>query len=205
MGRENPAAEREDFSKNLETPARVLACNIVTAPPIDVELLAFFNRPGIHGLDLAMQAASSRVLLLTLALAAALYLWRNSPHGPLAALLLGAAIGAGDLVSVRLLKPAFSRVRPCAAEPRTVVAIDGCGSGASFPSAHATETAAAAVIIAWASPALAPAAGALAIVTGISRIYLGVHWPSDVIAGWALGAAIATALIFLSRLRHAVT
>jgi undecaprenyl-diphosphatase len=185
--------------------AGVLACAAVTAPPtIDVELLAVFNRPGLEWLDLVMKAASSRLVLLPLALLAALYLWRRSPHGLLAALLLGVAIAASDLVAVRLLKPAFARVRPCAAEPARVVAIAGCGSGASFPSSHATQAAAAAMVLGWGSPALAPAGAAIALLVGISRVYLGVHWPTDVAAGWALGAAIGALLIFLSRRRHAL-
>jgi undecaprenyl-diphosphatase len=173
------------------------------APPLDLQLLRWVNQVGSPILDPVMVAASNRWLLLAIATAGAVYLAIRSPHHWVAALLLLASIGAADLVAVRAVKPAVDRARPCRSLP-SVRAPDGCGSGRSFPSAHASDTAAAATVIAWAAPALSPLALALTAVVGISRVYLGVHYPSDVVGGWILGAAVAAMLIAIARLRYAV-
>ncbi|WP_024288856.1 phosphatase PAP2 family protein [Cellulomonas sp. KRMCY2] len=74
--------------------------------------------------------------------------------------------------------------------------------GYSFPSGHATNTASAGlifVLLVW--PLLGPrgriavpgAVAAAVVVTGLDRVYLGAHYPSDVVAGVALGCAMAGA------------
>jgi undecaprenyl-diphosphatase len=190
MARQNPAARR------------AISSRLLPAPPIDVELLAFFNRPGTPWLDGAMGALSNRGVLLAIAALAAIYLWIKSPHRGMAALLFAAAIGAADLVSVRLIKPDVARERPCAVDPEHVAHPLGCGSGRSFPSAHAADTAAAAAVLVWAAPRLSALGIALSLLVGISRVYLGVHWPTDVMGGWAIGAALGAALVLLVRLRY---
>src|SRR5437667_3320798 len=136
-----------------------------------------------------MGAASNRGVLLAVAALAAIYLWIKSPHRALAAILLWAAIGVADLLSVRVVKPEFGRVRPCNADPARVPHPLGCGAGQSFPSTHASDTAAAAVVLSWGSPRLSPVGIGLALLVGVSRVHLGVHWPNDDNAGSAPGPA----------------
>jgi membrane-associated phospholipid phosphatase len=172
-------------------------------PPLDLQLLRLINRDEPPALDHLMAAASNRYLLLAVAAGMAVYLGFRSPHRWLAAVLLVVAVGAADLISVRVVKPAVERSRPCQSLA-SVRAPLGCGSGQSFPSAHAADSAAAAAVAIWAAPATAPFALAVVALVSVSRVYLGVHYPSDVVAGWVLGAALAAALITLARLRYAV-
>jgi undecaprenyl-diphosphatase len=110
--------------------------------------------------------------------------------------LLIAASATGALVS-QGLKQLFGRERP----PLALHAVEVVNP--SFPSGHAMLSAVVyltlAVLIARFAErrrvkAYALAAGvALTLLVGASRVFLGVHWPSDVLAGWSLGAAWALA------------
>ena len=79
----------------------------------------------------------------------------------------------------------------------------------SFPSGHAMGSmtlAAVAVLLAWRTRwrwPVALAAVAFVLLVGLSRLYLGVHYPSDVVAGWAAGLAwVAGAYLVLFRARR---
>ena len=63
----------------------------------------------------------------------------------------------------------------------------GTMSNRSYPSAHATTSACGAHVL---SPLVGVPLQPLAVAMSLSRLYLGVHWPSDVAAGYALGAAV---------------
>src|SRR2546430_12649117 len=127
--------------------------------PVDLQLLRLVNREGSPALGHLMAAASNRWLLLAVGAGMAVYLGLRSPHRWLAAVLLCAAVGAADLVSVRVVKPAVERARPCQSLASVLQPL-GCGSGKSVPSAPAAVTAPAAGAGIWAAPnarALAPA------------------------------------------------
>src|SRR5207245_8098595 len=175
-----PAAERprrrqtaKRLSAFLPRHGKCYPFFLLLSADIDVELLSFLNRPGTPWLDSLMGAASNRGVLLAIAALAAIYRWLKSPHRALAAVLLWAAIGAADLISVRVVKPQVARPRPCNTDPVHVVYPLGCGSGLSFPSSHASDTAAAAAVFGWAAPRLSTLGVAMVVVVGVSRALLG--------------------------------
>jgi undecaprenyl-diphosphatase len=94
------------------------------------------------------------------------------------------------------LKALIDRPRPPLryAEPKTLVAVP---HDASFPSGHAATSFAAATMLVFAFPRLAPLLYLLAAAVAFSRVYVGVHYPLDVIGGAVLGVVVAFVLRFL--------
>ncbi len=106
-----------------------------------------------------------------------------------------AAALASELLSYGL-RQWIARDRPPVtyARPKALVGVPHSGS---FPSGHTMTAFACATVLAWTVPRLAVPLFALAAAIGFSRIYVGVHYPSDAVGGAALGLAIATALQWL--------
>jgi undecaprenyl-diphosphatase len=96
------------------------------------------------------------------------------------------AVVAAD-ASATVLRNYFQRLRPCQAL-QGVQLLVGCSDTFSFPSNHATNAFALAAFFAVHYRKLAIPLFLLAALVGYSRIYLGVHYPTDVLAGAGLGA-----------------
>lgn len=115
---------------------------------------------------------------------------------PRVALVVAVALVAMSL-GTDLVKVIVARPRPPGANPALF-------SGYSFPSGHALQSTVVyglTALIAWhgrhSTPAwagIAVIASALALLVGLSRVALGVHYPSDVVGGWAAGIAIVACL-----------
>ena len=102
-----------------------------------------------------------------------------------------------EMVSA-LLKAWIDRDRPPLAnpDPEPLVRLPATGS---FPSGHATVAFACATVLALAVPRLAPPLFALAALVAWSRVYVGVHYPLDVLAGALLGVALGFAVVGAAR------
>jgi undecaprenyl-diphosphatase len=112
-------------------------------------------------------------------------------------LAVAGTVWSADLLAAGL-KAAVDRPRPF----RTVEGADALTThvvGQSFPSGHATTSFAGATMLAFFFPRVAPWLFLLAVAIAFSRVYIGVHYLGDVLAGAALGVAWALVVLVLLR------
>jgi undecaprenyl-diphosphatase len=109
-----------------------------------------------------------------------------------------ASLSATYVVQVRV-KPLFRRVRPFVNREAHVVGIRPPDH--SFPSGHTASSFAAATALAFFYPKAAPVVYTLATGVAVSRVHLGVHFPSDTAVGGAIGIGIGTFSAWLFKRR----
>jgi undecaprenyl-diphosphatase len=113
---------------------------------------------------------------------------RGCRRCPTAALAAATAVGAAAAL-VGVIKEVVDRVRPALADP-AMTALVTTPPSPSFPSGHTATAFAAATAVGAFHPRLRWPLLAVAGLVGLSRVYLGVHYGLDVVAGAVLGAAI---------------
>jgi len=172
--------------------------------PIDRSILLAFRTPGNPAdpigsrslqeamRDLTALGGFTVLTLVTIVAATAFILHRRVRH----AVVLVVTVLAGQAGS-EVLKTLYGRPRPDLVPHGVYV------YSASFPSGHSMLSATVYLTLAALIASLEQRRGAKALVfltavlimaaVGVSRIYLGVHWPSDVLAGWCAGAGLALA------------
>lgn len=181
--------------------AIAIAVHLGAAHAFDRALLLALRRPGdlsmagprwLRQAALDLTALGSATIVVLVVGTAAISLALNR-RGRDALLLSGCA--ASGYVLMRLLKAGFDRPRPQVV-PHAVAVTD-----ASFPSGHAMLSALAyltlaAILSRGRNPRavrifLWSIASLLILMIGLTRVYLGVHWPTDVLAGWIAGGVWA--------------
>lgn len=169
-------------------------------PRVDWDTAVFY---AINGLaersDVAdwVMLAAGRVgtFLLPGALVLGYWLWKGRREAVIEAGVLAALVLLADLLGAQV-KHLVERVRPCHVL-EGVRQLAGCGGTFSFPSNHAVNTAAAAAFLQVLFPASGWIAWPVVILVGISRVFVGAHYLSDVLCGWLIGAALGVGVALL--------
>ncbi len=136
---------------------------------------------------------------LPLLLLGALIVLKERRRGLLILLGLSVSLLMSEGLSSSVLKPLFDRTRPCHVHDWVRLLSTFCPRSPSFTSSHAANIFAAAFFLSFFFPRLRYLLLAVALLVGFSRIYIGVHYPSDVLGGALLGVGCASLVFVLWR------
>ena len=168
---------------------------------IDIALFHFINgslRNSVFDflMPFVTDLNKQRILLVFVAVILLWMLIRGKRNVKIAALLLIITISVSDQLNSSVIKYWLERPRPCHAL-QNVHLLVSCGSGFSFPSSHAVNNFAAALILAFFFPRAKWWFFGFAAIVAFSRVYVGVHYPSDVIGGAVIGLFCAGSVLLV--------
>jgi len=131
------------------------------------------------------QVTADMHLKIFFGLCLAVILWKGDKRLRLAVIFSLITVTVTDQLSSAVLKPLIERARPC--HIMDVHLLVGCGSGFSMPSSHAANLFGQAYFFREVAKPSSKFLIPLAIVVALSRVFVGVHYPADILVGAALG------------------
>ena len=128
--------------------------------------------------------------------------FKSGKKGKLCLVILIISLGLTDAISAHILKPFFERIRPSHLNLDGINLLVSKGGKWSMPSNHAANIFSLATVLSYFYISFKPSLYLLAIIIAFSRVYVGVHFPGDVIVGGLIGYFIAlTVLTFWGKLK----
>ena len=121
----------------------------------------------------------------------------SGQRGKLALTILIISLSFTDAICAQILKPFFERIRPSHLNIENINLLISKGGKWSMPSNHAANMFSLAIVLSYFYKKYKPLLLLLAILISFSRIYVGVHFPGDVIVGGCIGFFISSTLLIL--------
>ncbi len=162
--------------------------------PLDEPIYKAINGLGWGWLNEVWVLASMRTFGIAVAVAMGLWVIYHLKRKAIRPVLqVATAILITDQVGHELIKPFFARLRPCFALPASEVhrLVEIASNTSSMPSLHSANSFAFAVALLLCLPGSGRYTLPVAALIALSRIGVGVHWPSDIVAGALFGAVVA--------------
>jgi undecaprenyl-diphosphatase len=128
----------------------------------------------------------------------AFLVWKCGIKGRKLVVLLFFTILISDQLSSHVIKELVGRIRPCHELPGVHLLAD-CGGGKSFPSSHAVNNFAAATVISYFYKEYKYILFVIAGLVAFSRVYVGVHYPLDILAGAIIGFGVGYFITWIDK------